>query len=110
MLCVDRINDLLQFLFVILFAGHSQNFTRFINPLFLHEPARTAWNAKKHEQKKQRWQCRNSQFESPLQGAQSSQSQQIVGKIREKNSEHDIELKKTDQTSPPFRRREFGYG
>src|SRR5713226_3320434 len=98
---VDGNSDFLQFLLVVRFANLPQYFTRLRYPLLLYQPARAAWNGKQHHEKESRRNHGDSELPTPLRCAQVLQPNHVVRKVGKQNSKHNVELKKSDQSSAP---------
>src|SRR5205823_11658711 len=89
-LFVNRCNDLLQFLLVILFASQFQDDARFINAVLLHQPARAARNREQQDEKQKGRDGRYAQLYPPFIGSEPSEANQIIRQVSDQDSGHDV--------------------
>ena len=105
---VDRADDFLQLLFVVLLADLFQHGARFIDALLFREPARAARNSEEQHEEQQSGQRGDGKLPAPFVGAKIEEADDVVRKIGEQDAEDDVELKQTDEPAAIFRRSEFG--
>src|SRR5262249_25884515 len=96
MLGVDGSDDVLQFLFVIFFAGDPEHFACFVGTTFLCKPARAARNCKEHHQKKCSWDGGDAELPTPFACAEAQRATHVVGEVGKQDSEQNTELEESD--------------
>jgi hypothetical protein len=96
--CVHRV----QLGVDVLLADRFEDGACFLGASFAREPARTPRNLKQHQEEECRGHGRNAQLPTPLVCTPlQRKTDRVVGKIRQQDSSHHVELEETHQTAAP---------
>jgi len=85
-----------------------EHVTGFRDTARAHQPARTLRDAEERHEKCRRGQRSDTKLPAPLRFAQARSSDQVVRKIRQQDSEDDVELEESNEAPALVGRRDFG--